>query len=277
MNDKSLRAKIRNMAKDKKVNPQLLMQNYFLERLLYRVSISPYKENIVLKGGLLMASLLGVDKRTTMDMDVSIKDYPVNEVDIVNMIEKLLLIETEDGMAYTYVDIRDISHMDEDPEYRIRIIGHFGRVNQSLSIDVSTGDVITPKQISYDYQTLFGSETISVKTYNIESVLAEKIETVISRRTSNKRMTDFYDLYMLWKLKKPSLNLTVFREATKNTFENKDTLDLTELKTEIIGQISHSDEMLKFWEKYRAKNTYVQDLEFSQVMTVIHEIVEEAF
>ncbi len=274
MNDESLRAKIRNLSKDKNIPPHLLMQNYFLERLLFRISVSQYNDNIILKGGLLIAALIGINKRTTMDMDTAIKSYPVQEEKIVDMINALLIIEAEDDIKFDFIDIKEIRQQDDYFGYRVRIVAHFGRINQNLSIDISTGDVITPEQITYSYKGLIDDEIIPIKTYNIESIIAEKTETIISRGTLSTRMRDFYDVFMLWKLKKDEVNNEVLKNAIINTFKNRGTFDLFEMRFKIIGQIQSSNQMRELWKKYLSKNSYVDRISFDDVLMAILELIE---
>lgn len=156
----------------------------------------------------------------------------------------------------------------------MRIVAHFGRIIQNLSIDISTGDVITPEQITYSYKSLIDDEIIPIKTYNIESILAEKIETIISRGTLNTRMRDFYDVFMLWKLKKDEVNNEVLKNAILNTFENRGTSDLFEMRFEIISQIQSSNQMIELWKKYLSKNSYVNMISFDDVLMALLELIE---
>lgn len=269
MNDESLRAKIRNMSKELNIPPHLLLQNYLLERLLHRISMSDYKENIVLKGGLLIASLIGVDRRTTMDMDTAIKAYPVEEEQIQKMLIDLLAIDLNDGVSFEFVDIKEIRQADEYKGYRAKLVSRFGKITQNLSIDISTGDVITPEQIVYSYDMLVDEGTIEISSYNIESVLAEKFETIISRGTLNTRMRDFYDVYILEKMKSDVIDWNLFVDAVEQTFQNRDSFDLLELLDDIIEQIEGSKIMEELWVRYLTKNPHIDIIGFNEICDTV--------
>lgn len=277
MNDAVLRSRIRNLSRQRNIPSHLLLQNYFLERLLVRISLSDYKDDIILKGGLLISSLIGIEKRTTMDMDVSIKNMLVQETKVIEMIKDILEINMDDEIRFEFVDIREIRQIDEYYGYRIRIIANFGKIKQSLSIDISTGDVITPEQISYQYKKLIEEGTIEIKTYNIESILAEKIETIITRGTLNTRMRDYYDVYMLLMLKKTDIERDTLKKAINNTFLNRESMDLLEIRSEIIDQIRKSDEMKNLWKLYCNKNSYVGAINFLDTIELLEERLAELF
>ena len=277
MNDAALRSRIRNLSRQRNIPSHLLLQNYFLERLLVRISLSDYKDDIILKGGLLISSLIGIEKRTTMDMDASIKNMLVQETKVIEMIKDILEINMDDEIRFEFVDIREIRQIDEYYGYRIRIIANFGKIKQSLSIDISTGDVITPEQISYQYKKLIEKGTIEIKTYNIESILAEKIETIITRGTLNTRMRDYYDVYMLLMLKKTDIERDTLKKAINNTFLNRESMDLLERRSEIIDQIRKSDEMKNLWKLYCNKNSYVGAINFLDTIELLEERLAELF
>ncbi len=274
MNDVVLRKKINALSKQNGISSHLLLQNYFLERFLYRISISEYAEKIILKGGLLISSLIGVDQRTTMDIDTAIKNMKVEEVEITTMVTSIMSIDTNDIIAFEFVDIKEIREMDEYFGYRVRLIANLGKIKQSISIDISTGDIITPEHIEYKYDELLGDGTIDIMTYNIESILAEKIETIISRGALNTRMRDFYDVYMLWKLKRPDVDTKILLNAVINTFSNRDSADLLEVENDIVNQIKNSNEMSVLWGVYSSKNSYIGKLQFEDVVGSIEDLLK---
>ncbi len=193
------------------------------------------------------------------------------------MIKDILEINMDDEIRFEFVDIREIRQIDEYYGYRIRIIANFGKIKQSLSIDISTGDVITPEQISYQYKKLIEKGTIEIKTYNIESILAEKIETIITRGTLNTRMRDYYDVYMLLMLKKTDIERDIFKKAINNTFLNRESMDLLEIRSEIIDQIRKSDEMKNLWKLYCDKNSYVGAINFLDTIELLEVRLAELF
>lgn len=273
MKDESLRARIRNLSRITEVPAQLLMQNYFLERLLYRISKSIYKENIVLKGGLLITSIIGVERRSTMDMDTSIKNMSVNENTILEMINIIIKINGEDNIDFELLDIKEIRRIEEYYGFRVRINAKFGKIKQKLSIDISTGDILTPDKIKYFYKSLLNDSIIEIQTYNLETILSEKIETIISRGMLNTRMRDFYDVYMLWTLKKSNIDFITLVSAIKNTFLNRNSNDLLELKSEIIDQIITSSVLKELWNQYIIKNEYASEVDFNDTILCINEIL----
>ena len=258
MNDESLRARIRNLSKTTSVPPHLLMQNYFLERILFRISKSIYRKNFVLKGGLLIASIIGVERRSTMDLDTSIKNIRVDKETILDMINLITKIDGEDDIDFEYIDIKELRQAEEYYALRVRIHARFGKIKQKLSIDISTGDIITPDKIRYSYKSLLDDTIIEIQTYNVETILAEKIETIISRGMLNTRMRDFYDVYMLWKLKSFTINQADFVNAFNNTFMNRDSIDLLQRRNEIMKQIEVSQVLKQRWKQYIDKNEYAK-------------------
>lgn len=273
MNDESLRAKIRNMSKELNIPSHLLLQNYLLERLLHRISVSEYKENIILKGGLLIASMIGVDRRTTMDMDTAIKAFQVGEEQIQKMLLQLLAIDLNDGVSFEFIDMNEIRQIDQYKGYRARVICKFGKISQNLSVDISTGDVITPEQITYSYKMLIDEGFIDIRSYNIETVLAEKLETIISRGTLNTRMRDFYDVYLLEMMKSDEINWKLFGLAVEQTFKNRNTSDLLEIVDEIIEQIEVSKTMEDLWGRYLSKNPHIDRIGFAEIVEKVKSIV----
>lgn len=247
MKDEFLKAKIRNLSMITGVQAQLLMQNYCLQRLVFRISKNIYKENIVLKGGLLITSIIGVERRSTMDMDTSIKNMSVNENTILEMINIIIKINGGDNIDFELLDIKEIRRIEEYYGFRVRINAKFGKIKQKLSIDISTGDILTPDKIKYFYKSLLSDSIIEIQTYNLETILSEKIETIISRGMLNTRMRNFYDVYMLWTLKKSNIDFITLVSAIKNTFLNRNSNDLLELKSEIIDQIITSSVLKELW------------------------------
>jgi len=273
MKDESLKAKIRNLANKIGVQPYLLMQNYFLERFLFRISKSVYKENIVLKGGLLIASIIGVERRSTMDMDTLIKNKRVDEKTILDMVSIIIEIDSEDDIKFEIFDIKEIRQIEEYYRFRVRIYTKLGKIQQTLSIDISTGDVITPDKIEYLYKTLFNDSVIEIQTYNIETILAEKIETIISRGELNTRMRDFYDVYMLWTNKRAYIDQITLVSAIKNTFLNRNSNNLMQSKNEILDQIIVSSVLKNLWNQYINKNEYARKVKFDDTIYCINEIL----
>ena len=195
-NARQLKAIIRNIAKDKHVSAQLVMQNFMLERLLERISVSKYQKNFILKGGFLIAAMVGLDTRATMDMDATIKGLPVNEQTVRNMFEEICKIELEDNVTFSFRSIGEIREGDVYAGYRVSLYANYPPMAVPLKLDITTGDKITPKEIEYQFKLLLEDRKISVFAYNLETIMAEKLETVISRGDQNTRLRDYYDIYI---------------------------------------------------------------------------------
>ena len=194
---RQLKDKIRNLAKEKSADAQILMRTYMMERLLERISISKYKKNFILKGGVLITSLVGLDFRSTMDVDTTIKGFDVNLTSVEQMIQNLIDIPLEDGVLFQIKNIDSIMNEAEYPGIRVSMQALFDGTITPLKIDISTGDVITPGAIQYSYKLMFEDRYIQLLSYNLETVLAEKLETIVRRHLTNTRMRDFYDVYIL--------------------------------------------------------------------------------
>ena len=199
-NAMQLKALIKNLAKEKCISAQLVLQNYMLERFLERISLSSYRDNFIIKGGFLIASMVGLDTRATMDMDATIKGYPVKEDSIRKMIEEILGIPIEDGITFRLQSIHEIREDDEYSGYRASLIAEYGRMAVPLKLDITSGDKITPREIEYSYKLMWENRSISILAYNLSTILAEKLETILSRADQNTRPRDYYDVYILTKL-----------------------------------------------------------------------------
>lgn len=203
-NPMQLKAFIKKKAKEKNVSAQLVMQNYMLERLLERISLSPYKHNFILKGGFLISAIVGLDTRTTMDLDTTIKGFTLTHESIRNIFTEICAIDVDDDVIFEMGDISDIREGDDYPGVRVRLNANYTPISIPLTVDVTTGDIITPREIEYTFSLLFDDRSISILAYNLETVLAEKIETVLSRSTANTRPRDFYDIHILYSLRERS-------------------------------------------------------------------------
>lgn len=274
MNDESLRVKVRNMSKMTGVSPYLIMQNFFLERFLYRISKSTYQRNIIVKGGVLVSSLIGIENRTTKDLDARIFDFPMKRERIAAMIQEINTIDCNDGVRFEYVDLKEIREEDEYTGFRVRDTAKLGKINQRISIDISTGDIITPRQIRFYYEPLFSEEKIKIWAYNVESILAEKVETILSRGILNTRMRDFYDVHMLWCMKKGRIQELTLKKALINTFGHRDSSYLFEVSDMVLDQIVSSGNMHSLWNRYCDKNDYTEKLEFEDALVSVNEIME---
>lgn len=266
-----LKALIRNISKDKKVNAQILLRNYMLERLLERISMSEYKHNFILKGGMLIAAMVGVDTRSTMDMDVTIKGVPVSKETIKMMFDEILTINVSDSVGITINSIDDIRDEADYAGFRVSLNTIFDGIKQNLKIDITTGDTITTCEVEYKFNLMFEDRTIEVLAYNLETVLAEKLETIISRGTTNTRMRDFYDIYILTKLQADNIYQKLLAEALNGTATKRGTVALLDNKGLIVSEIKTSSIMQDLWIRYQKKYDYAADISWSDAMGAVED------
>lgn len=271
----SVKGRIRNIANSKNLRPQEVLQMFFFERFLERLSKSKYKFNFVIKGGLLISSMIGIDNRTTMDMDTTIKGVPLQEEVIRNIVSEIINVKVGDGIDFEITDISHIREEDEYENFRVHLIANFEKIKNDMKIDITTGDVITPKEIEYLYPCLFQEESLRILTYPFETILAEKYESVIKRNIATTRMRDFYDLYNLYNLKKEEIDFEILKQAIYSTANRRESLSLMKQSMEIIEDIREDDYLQELWKAYLSDNLYVGDLEFSETLKVIAIIAEK--
>ena len=270
----SLKAKIRNIAKQKNIPAQVILQNYMFERLLVRLSVSEYKEKFVLKGGMLVAAIVGLDNRATMDMDTTLKNLPLTPEAIRSALEDICTIKFDDGVAFEIGTISPIREDDIYGGYRVMLNAKFDTLLTPLSIDVSTGDAITPHAVQYNFSEIFDDEkSYELWAYNIETVMAEKVETILRRGVFNTRPRDFYDAYILTTTQK--FDKTVFADALKATAKHRGTTQQIEDGPGILHNIEESLELKNMWNKYRKQFAYALDIEYSQIMAVLRTLTTQ--
>ena len=252
---RQLKDLIRNLSKKKSADVQILMRNYMMERFLERISLSAYKDQFILKGGMLVAAMVGLDARATMDLDATIKGTNVNVTDVETVISRIISIPLDDGVSFRIKQISEIMEEADYPGVRVSMETKFDGVITPLKIDISTGDVITPGEIKYNFKLMLEERTIEVWAYNLETVLAEKLETVISRNVTNTRMRDFYDVYILQKLYGEQLKKEVLWNALVATARKRGTLEQIESGEirEIFDEVESSPVMEKLWKTYQKK------------------------
>lgn len=267
-----LKALIRNLSKDKGINSQILLRNYMLERLLERISVSKYKHEFILKGGMLIAAMVGIDTRSTMDMDATIKGQAVNKDNIEAILNEIVSIDIGDNIEMRLKAIEEIRDEAEYPGLRASIEVQFDGIKNMLKLDMTTGDKIVPKEICYKFKLMFENRYLDVMAYNIETVLAEKIETILTRATVNTRMRDFYDVYIILTLYKELIDFSVLKKAMYEVGENRGTRYLMPDMDIILGEIEHNNEMIKLWEAYKKKYLYAAGIEWSIVMSILKEL-----
>jgi len=262
-----LKDKARNVSIEKSVTIQEVMQNYMFERLLERLSNSKYKQNIILKGGLLLSSIVGMDFRTTMDMDTYLKSIPLTEENLIEIINEIINVKIDDNVVFELLNDVPIRQQDEYGGYRFNLIAILENLKINLSIDIATGDVITPKEITYFYPLMFEDRKLPIFSYNVETIIAEKLQAVVSLGGLNSRMKDFYDLYFLFIKKEEYFSNQLASEAIKATFKRRNMKVEDILDT--IDKLYDNEFMNKHWNNYREKYDFISKREFKEVLDVI--------
>ncbi len=273
-NAMQLKAIIKNIAKKKSISAQLIMQNYMLERLLERISVSKYHDHFILKGGFLIAAMVGLDTRATMDMDATIKGLPVSEQSVKEMFIDICKIDLHDDVVFSFISIGEIREGDEYGGYRVAFTANYPPMSVPLKLDITTGDKITPKEITYEFRLLLEDRTIKVLSYNLETILSEKLETVISRSDQNTRPRDFYDVYILFKLQSHNINEQLLKDAIIATSKKRNSLHIIENYNQIIQVIKNSEVMNQRWKSYQKDFNYAKGIEFNDCCNAVDNIMK---
>lgn len=276
-NAMQLKAVVKKIAKEKKISAQLVLQNYMLERFLERVSVSRFKDNFILKGGFLIASMVGLDSRATMDMDATMKGYPVTEETIQRMIEEVAAIPIEDDVTFTLKGIGPIREGDEYTGYQVALTADYAPLAVPLKLDITTGDKITPREVVFQYKLMMEDRYIQVMAYNLATILAEKLETVVSRSDQNTRPRDYYDIYILRKLQADNLDMPTLRQALDATTQKRGTTETVKQYRSIMEIVKHSDVMNRQWSNYSKDFDYAADIEFAETCDAVVQLMDELF
>ena len=274
-NDIQLKAIIKNIAKNKNISAALVLQNYMLERFLERVSLSRYHDNYIIKGGFLIASMVGLDSRATMDMDATIKGYPVNEEAIRKMVEDIIAVPVEDAIHFCLKSVREIREGDEYTGYRVALTANYEKMAVPLKLDITTGDKITPREIEYSYKLMMEDRSIRVLAYNLSTILAEKLETVVSRGDQNTRPRDYYDIYILSKLQAENIDIDSLKAALSATTAKRGSSELMMQYAEIMRTVKSSDVMKRQWDNYRKDFDYAAGIEFEETCDAVVAMMDE--
>ena len=273
-NKDSLKAKASNLAKQTNIPNKYIIQNFMFEALLKRISNSNYKDKFIIKGGLLLSSIFGVNLRSTMDLDTTIKGLPLNKSTITKVITEIINIDLKDNITFEIENIKDIREEELYSGFEVNLKADFDGLKTNLMIDITTGDIITYKEVKFKYNTLFDNETINIMTYNYETIIAEKFETIISRNIDNTRMKDYYDLYMFVNLKWNDINKETLRKAIINTSKARETLDYIDNASKYIELISDDERLKALWNSYQNNYEYAKDIEFVDTINAIKVISE---
>lgn len=274
-NATQLKSEIRNLSIEKSINSQILLRQYMMERFLERLYKSKYKQNFILKGGLLISSIIGNELRSTMDIDTTVINKNISVEAVDHIIEEVVNIDLEDGVTFKIKSIYEIMDDHKYTGLRVSMSALFDSTVTPLKIDISTGDIITPNYIVYDFETMFDDKNLTILSYNIETIISEKIETLLTRSIENTRMRDFYDIYILYKLCNDKIDFVILNRALLNTLNNRDSIVvLGDIKT-IITYIRSSEKMESMWRLYQQNYTYALLVSWSKVIDVLEQVLKE--
>ena len=273
-NPMQLKAFVKSKAEKVGLPPHFAMQTYIMERFLERISLSEYKTQLVIKGGFLISAMIGLDMRATMDMDATIIHAPLTTESIKEIIDKVLTVRVDDDIEFTVKSISDIRKSDEYSGFRVSLVGGYPPIAQPLTIDITVGDKITPREIEFMYPLTFEERSIPILAYNLETLFAEKLETIISRGIGTTRPRDFYDVYMLWKLERSKIDISTLFQALTATCENRRSTNELNNWRNRLADIKENSSLKSYWEKYRREFTYAKDIEFKATCGVIEDIME---
>ena len=267
-----IKGAIRNISKKTGVNANSLLQMCLFEGILEKISKFKYKNHFILKGGLLISSLIGVEMRSTLDMDTTIRGLPMNEENISKILQEILEITIDADIVYRLIKLERIRKEDLYEDFCATITCRYGKINTNLNIDITTGDIITPKEVQYFYEKILEEGSISILTYTIETIIAEKFETISSRNITTTRARDFYDLYMLYKLYKSKIDRNVLKEAITLTSQHRNSFSLVLQYKEIVKLFYQSNSLKNLWDKYIQNNPYAKEISFDDTISIYEEI-----
>lgn len=271
-NANSFKAKIKNMAKDRGISAQQLQQNFLIEQVLKLIAKSSYKDSFIVKGGYLIGQLIGLDKRTTMDLDVTLKGTTLSQENLISIFEEILS-DSDDVFSFEVDKLEPIRQDDEYGGFSLKLNATFDTLREVVFIDITTGDKITPREITYSMPSLFKNETIEVWTYNLETVLAEKLETIISRGVASTRPRDRYDLFTLYHIRKDEINFDVLREALANTVEKRGSKEAIDIWESQLNSIETDEYQKQLWTRYQRQFKYAQDISFEKSVQIVRELM----
>ena len=272
---RQLKALVRNKTHGDNAKAMTLIRNFVMERFLERMSLSDYRNNFILKGGLLVASMVGLENRATMDIDTTIQNYNLSAEDAGKMIEDIIAVSLDDGIQFTVKSVESIMDEAEYPGIRFKLEAVLDTMKTPLKIDISTDDVITPGEVNYEYKLMFEERSILLLAYNLETVLAEKMETIISRGTLNTRMRDYYDLMILKVVKSDAINYADLAKALDATSRKRNSYELLSTPKHILEQIRSDTGLMEQWRIYQRKYDYAADYHWEDIVKNVEQLFEK--
>lgn len=275
INKNSLQARINNLSTKTGVHPNILLKSFFFDAFLKRLATSKYADKFVFKGGFFLSTSLGINLRSTMDIDFLLRKMNLTMENIVNVLKEVSLIDIGDNVIFEYQSINEIRQDDEYGGYNIVLLGKLENIKETISIDVATGDPITPSAVDYRYKCLFDDEILSFKAYNFETILAEKLQTILFRGIANSRSKDFYDIFIIYKLRWNDIDTKVLKEAFVNTCNYRGTVFAKDESLRIIDRIKNDSQMESRWKTYSKRNQFAKNIEFKDTLSPLETIIEE--
>lgn len=269
-----IKGRIKSVAKQNNADARTLMRIYMMERFLERLAQSEYRDNFIIKGGILVTAMIGVAHRSTMDIDTSMKNLNLSAEDALRVVNQVKDIDLDDGVSFEVKDVSNIMDEMEYPGIRVTMNANVGRLITPLKIDISTGDVITPRAIEFNYDLLLEDRSISLWSYNLETILAEKLQTVLARGILNTRMRDFYDIRMLLDTYEDKVNKAVLKDAFAATCKKRGTDYLQEQAEEIIKIIEADEQLQVLWRAYQKKYSYAADIDYASVISGVRKLMD---
>lgn len=269
-----IKGRIKSVAKQNNADARTLMRIYMMERFLERLAQSEYRDNFIIKGGILVTAMIGVAHRSTMDIDTSMKNLNLSAEDALRVVNQVKDIDLDDGVSFDVKDVFNIMDEMEYPGIRVTMNANVGRLITPLKIDISTGDVITPRAIEFNYDLLLEDRSISLWSYNLETILAEKLQTVLARGILNTRMRDFYDIRMLLDTYEDKVNKAVLKDAFAATCKKRGTDHLQEQAEEIIKIIEADEQLQVLWRAYQKKYSYAAEIDYASVIRDVRKLMD---
>ncbi len=266
LSKEQLKGRLRNVANKNNADARVLLRQFMMERFLERLSKSKYRDNFIIKGGTLVTAMMGVSLRSTMDVDTTIRGFDLNSEEAQRIVNEIMSIDLDDNASFKIKSVEDIMDEMDYSGIRLHIDSYYDRIYAPIKIDISTGDVITPGAVEYEYKQILDDETIKLWSYNLETVLAEKIQTILNRGVLNTRMRDFYDIHMLLGIYEDDIDVDVLKDAYRATAEKRQTNTILNRSQRILQDVGDSPEVLTHWERYRKKYKYAENISFEEVV-----------
>lgn len=274
INKNALQAKINSLSNKTGVHQNILLKSFFFDAFLKRLAVSKYSDNFVFKGGFFLSTSLGINLRSTLDIDFLLRRTPLSRENAINILLEISSIDIKDGICFELKDVSEIRQDDDYGGFNVTLLGRLENIKETVSVDIATGDPITPSAISYQYKCLFDDEALNFKAYNFETIIAEKLQTILARGIANSRSKDFYDLYIIHKLRWETIDNSVLKEAFINTCHYRNTVFNKEEAIKIIDSIKSDPQMENRWNSYRKRNRFAGDVEFKETIDAALLIIE---